>query len=258
MASGLAIVDYVPYALALLFIFLAAIVRGYSGFGFSLLAITSLSLVMAPQTFIPAIFMLEIAASIHMLPGLWRDIHWRSLAPLVIGTVIGTPVGVWFLANIPAAPMQLAFAIFVLVVTALLWSGYALKTVPGPVVSTTVGGAAGILNGAFGVGGPPVIIFYFASPAGHAVGRASIVAYFLVADLIGLAFQSREGLVTLETAKLGLLFLPALAIGVWLGARSFRTADPQVFRRVVLVLLALLAVLTGFQAILSLLRASSL
>ena len=246
MASAFA--GYVPIALALLFVFLAAIVRGYSGFGFSLLAITALSLVMQPRDFIPAIFMLEIAASIHMLPGLWREIHWRSLAPLVIGTTIGTPIGVWFLTNIPPAPMQLALAAFVLIVTALLWSGFSLKAVPGTAASTAVGTSAGVLNGAFGIGGPPVIIFYFASPAGHAVGRASIVGYFLLSDLLGLAFQSREGLVTLRAATLALLFLPALACGVWLGARSFRRADPQVFRRIVLLLLAALAALTGVQA----------
>ena len=55
-------------ALASGLVFLAAIVRGYSGFGFSLLAITSLSLIFSPAQVIPAIFMLEIAASLHMLP----------------------------------------------------------------------------------------------------------------------------------------------------------------------------------------------
>jgi uncharacterized protein len=83
-----------PILLASGLVFLAAIVRGYSGFGFSLLAITSLSLVFAPAQVIPAIFMLEIAASLHMLPSIWRDVHWRSLGFLLTGTIIGTPVGV--------------------------------------------------------------------------------------------------------------------------------------------------------------------
>src|SRR5215510_6849047 len=91
---------------SLVCVFLAAIVRGYSGFGFSLLVITALSLLMAPAAIIPTMFMLEIAASLHLLPGIWKDIHWRSLAPLIIGCAIGTPLGVWLLANVPAAPMQ--------------------------------------------------------------------------------------------------------------------------------------------------------
>ena len=54
-------------------IFGAAIVRGYSGFGFSLLAITALSLALPPAEIVPSIFMLEVAASLHLLPGIWRE-----------------------------------------------------------------------------------------------------------------------------------------------------------------------------------------
>ncbi|MGB8313801.1 MAG: sulfite exporter TauE/SafE family protein [Aestuariivirga sp.] len=232
-------------AAATAIIFLAAIVRGYSGFGFSLLAITALSLIYPPAQVIPSIFMLEIAASIHLLPGLWRDIHWRSLVPLVIGTGIGMPIGLMFLTGVPAAPMQIALGLFVFVVTCLLWQGFALKTMPGNIVSTAAGLAAGVANGAFGIGGPPVILFYFASPAGNIVGRATLVTYFLLSDLVGLAFLSHENLVTSDTMLRTLMFLPALLAGVWLGARSFKNADPIIFRKWVLALLALLAMISA-------------
>src|SRR5437899_3364784 len=137
-------------AYSVICVFLAAIVRGYSGFGFSLLAITALSLALPPAEIVPSIFMLEVAASLHLLPGIWRDVHWRSLAPLTIGCLIATPFGVYLLANVPAAPMQIAIAAFVLVATVLLWWGFALKTMPGPIASTVVGGATGLANGAFG------------------------------------------------------------------------------------------------------------
>ncbi|MGB9143586.1 MAG: sulfite exporter TauE/SafE family protein [Aestuariivirga sp.] len=232
-------------AAATAIIFIAAIVRGYSGFGFSLLAITALSLIYPPAQVIPSIFMLEIAASIHLLPGLWRDIHWRSLVPLVIGTGIGMPIGLMFLTGVPAAPMQIALGLFVFVVTCLLWQGFALKTMPGNIVSTAAGLAAGVANGAFGIGGPPVILFYFASPAGNIVGRATLVTYFLLSDLVGLAFLSHENLVTSDTMLRTLMFLPALLAGVWLGARSFKNADPIIFRKWVLALLALLAMISA-------------
>lgn len=232
-----------------LFVLLAAIVRGYSGFGFSLLVITSLSLLMAPATFIPAIFMLEIAASLHLLPSIWKDIHWRSLAPLIIGCAIGTPLGVWLLANVPAPPMQIALAVFVLIATWLLWQGFALKTMPGPTASGAVGAGSGLANGAFGIGGPPAILFYFASPAGNVAGRASLIAYFLMTDLIGLAFLSREALITCDTLYLALIFLPTLILGVWLGARGFKNADPATFRKWVLILLAILAILSAGKGI---------
>jgi uncharacterized protein len=228
-------------AFACLIIFLAAIVRGFSGFGFSLLSITALSLIYTPAEIVPSIFMLELAASANLLPSVWKDIHWKSLGPLTLGCLIATSVGVYFLAHLPAAPMQIALAIFVLVATALLWRGFALKSMPGPIASTAVGAASGLANGAFGIGGPPVILFYFASPAGNIAGRASMVAFFIATDVIGLANQSVHGLITKEAVWRAAAYLPALLAGVWIGARGFKTVDQALFRNIVLVVLAVLA-----------------
>jgi uncharacterized protein len=239
-------------ALSCLVVFLAAIVRGFSGFGFSLLTITALSLFYPPAEIIPSIFMLELAASANLLPSIWKDIHWKSLAPLTLGCLIATPIGVWALAHFPAAPMQIALSIFVLIATGLMWRGFALKTMPGPVASTMAGAASGLSNGAFGIGGPPVILFYFASPAGNLAGRASLVAFFLATDVIGLANQSVHGLITRATVVQAGVYLPALLAGVWIGARSFRSVDQAKFRKIVLIILALLAFIILIKALLSL------
>ena len=236
-------------ALACIFIFLAAIVRGFSGFGFSLLTITAMSLIYPPAQIIPSIFMLELAASINLLPSIWKDIHWKSLGPLTLGCLIATPIGVWALANIAPAPMQFAMSIFVLTATYLMWQGFALKSMPGSVASTLVGAASGLANGAFGIGGPPVVLFYFASPAGNAAGRASMIIFFLATDVIGLANQSVHGLITKETAIRAAIYLPALIAGVWVGARSFKGTDPAQFRKYVLIILGVLAVIILLKAI---------
>ena len=240
-----------PFILGLgsLFVFLAAVVRGCAGFDFSLLVITALSLLTPPATIIPSMFMLEIAASLHLLPAIWKDIHWRSLAPLIIGCAIGTPLGVWLLANVAVPPMQVALAFFVLTAVCFLWWGFALKTMPGTVASGAVGAASGLANGAFGIGGPPAILFYFASPAGNVAGRASLIAYFLITDVIGLTFLNHEGLITWPTIYMAVIFLPALILGNWIGARGFRRTDPATFRKGVLILLALLAVLSATKGI---------
>ncbi len=239
-------------AFACLVVFLAAIVRGFSGFGFSLLAITALSLIYTPAEIVPSIFMLELVASFNLLPGIWKDIHWKSLLPLILGCLIATPLGVWALANVPAAPMQLALSIFVLIATGLLAMGFSLKTMPGPIASTAAGAASGLANGAFGIGGPPVILFYFASPAGNIAGRASMIVFFIFTDVIGLANQSVHGLITLQTAIRALYFIPALAIGVWIGARSFKSVDQGLFRKIVLAILAVLAVMIAIKSAMAL------
>ena len=235
-------------AFACVVVFLAAIVRGFSGFGFSLLAITALSLIYTPAQIVPSIFMMELVASINLLPSVWKDVHWRSLVPLSLGCFVATPIGVWALANVPAPPMQLALSIFVLLATALLAMNFALKTMPGPIASTAAGAASGLANGAFGIGGPPVVLFYFASPAGNFAGRASIIVFFIFTDTIGLANQYVQHLVTWDTAQRALLFLPLMLLGVWIGARSFKSVDQALFRKIVLGVLALLAVMIAIKA----------
>jgi len=236
-------------AYAVACIFGAAIVRGYSGFGFSLLAVTSLSLFLPPAEIVPSIFIMEVAASLHLLPGVWRDIHWQSLRRLAIGCLIGTPFGVYALAHLPAAPMTLALAVFVLIAAALLARGYALQSLPGPAVTYATGAASGLFNGSFGIGGPPVILFFFSSPAGAAAGRASMIAFFLITDVIGLAWQEADGLLNAAALWRALIFLPPLIVGIWLGNRGFRNADPVNFRRRVLRLLMALSLLTGGRAL---------
>jgi len=234
---------------ALLCILGAAVVRGYSGFGFSLLGVSSLSLLLPPAEIVPSIFILEVAASLHLLPGAWRDIHWRALLWLTLGCLVGTPVGVYALAHVPAAPMTVALAAFVLVATLLLARGYALRSFPGPGATLATGVVSGLCNGSFGIGGPPVILFFFSSPAGVAAGRASMIAFFLLTDLIALAWQGWDGLLTPMTVWRAVMFLPALVAGISLGNRGFIHADPAQFRRWVLRLLMLLAVVTGVRAL---------
>ena len=240
MSWGLAI-----YAMAC--IFAAAIVRGYSGFGFSLLAITSLSLLLPPAEIIPPIFMMEVAASLSLLPGIWKDIHWRSLGLLGAGCLVGTPIGVWFLASVPAAPMKIVLASAVLISVGLLWLGYTRKDMPGAAETVATGGISGLLNGALGIGGPPIVVFFFNSPAGVAIGRASLIAFFIFTDTMALGFLAAEGLMTSEGFTRFLVFVPALLAGQWIGAHSFKTADPTQFRRWILILLVTLAILTGLQ-----------
>jgi uncharacterized membrane protein YfcA len=230
-------------------IFVAAVVRGYSGFGFSLLSITAISLVMPPATAVPTIFMLEILAGLPLLPGVWRLIHWRALLGLSCGALIGTPFGVYALAHAPAAPMTLALAVFVLASAVLLARGYRLQRMPGPAVTLATGTASGLANGGFGMGGPPVILFFFSSPAGIDVGRASLIAYFFLSDLVGLAWQGWHGLIAASTLMRAVLFLPPLAAGVWLGNHRFRRAERGNANRWALRLLMLLAVLTGARAL---------
>ena len=241
--------SFLGIALGMTCIFGAAVVRGYSGFGFSLLSITALSLLFEPRAIIPSIFILEVAASAHLMVNVWRDVHWQSLRRLAAGCLVGTPAGVYVLARVPPAPLTVALAAIVLLVASLLARGFVLRAMPGRTATFATGLASGVLNGSLGIGGPPVVMFFFGSPAGIATGRASMIAYFLFTDVLGLAWQWHESLLNRNVLVRALVYAPALGAGVWLGNRAFAAVNPERFRRWVLRLLMALAGLTGAHAL---------
>jgi len=238
-------------------IFLAAIVRGFSGFGFSLLSITAISIFMPAQEIVPSIFLLEVAASINMIPSIWREIDWRGIGFLILGYVVGLLPGIYALVYAPEAPMKIALGLFVIVTGIMMLRGFRLEKTPGAAATIATGAASGVLNGAFGIGGPPVVLFYFSTPAAVAVGRASVIAFFFLTDTLGLAGQAYSGIVTVQSFAQFIAWIPALLIGIALGAKGFKHMDQAKFRRAVLIILITLAVVTLAKAGYDLIGASA-
>jgi uncharacterized protein len=223
-------------------IFIAAVVRGYSGFGFSMIATVSLTLVMPPAEVVPVILLLEVIASGWLLPRVWKQVDWTSLIPLSAGVVIGTPIGLLALVSIPAAPMRAGIAFVVLGFVALMWRGWRQSRMPQTGSIISIGALSGLLNGSTTMGGPPVILFYLSGPAGAAVSRASMIVFFLGTDFIALAMAFFAGLITPQTGLLGICAIPPLLAGIFCGSRLFRRSIRERFQSRALTLLVVLAV----------------
>ena len=227
---------------AVVAVFCGAFVRGYSGFGSSMIWVSSLSLGFPPLLVVPAVFLLEIAASINLLPKVWREVEWRSLRWLLVGAVVATPAGLYLLAALPDTPVRIAISLAILTTSILLWRGFALRAVPGAGPAAATGLLAGAMNGAIGFGGPPAILFYFSSPAAVGVSRASVIAFLFGLDAIGAAMAAGQGLYDADVLVLALVLIVPVLVGISLGNRRFLKADPERFRRWVLILLAALSV----------------
>jgi uncharacterized membrane protein YfcA len=241
--------DPVQLIVTVISVFIAGIIRGYSGFGFAMVAVTSISLVLPPVQAVPTVLILEVLASIRLVPQVWKDIDWYSLRWLLVGSVFATPFGVYLLANIPVLPMRISISLMVLVAAILLMRGWAWKRMPGRSLILATGAACGLLNGAAAIGGPPVILLYLSSPAGITVSRASIIAYFLGIDGMSLAMASLQGLTTSKTLLTTAVCLPPLLLGIGVGSRMFTKVDKDSFRHHVLILLIILSIAGLLRAI---------
>ena len=229
-------------------ILIAAFIRGYSGFGFSALAVTSLSLILPPAEVVPTAFLLEIVASIFMLPMVWRSIDWQKLNLLVLGVLLGTPAGVLFLAGIPQDPVRFTISGLVLVACFMLWKNFRLQSEGGRIRLLVVGAFSGLVNGAAGIGGIPIVLFLLSGSIRAEVLRATLVAFLLCSDIYATIISGSQKLLSNELLVRSALFLFPLVIGVALGHRGFVKSSPESFRKFsigLLILLSLAVIVRG-------------
>ena len=228
----------------------AAYIRGYSGFGFSALTVTSLALILPPSEVVPTAYMLEVAASIHMLPLVWRSIDWKILRWLVIGAVMGTPFGIIFLEEVPQETMRLVISGIVLTASLLLWKNIRIKSSANWYSILAVGFFSGVINGAAGIGGLPVVLFFLSISLSSALSRASMVAYLFIIDLYAVFLPGSQQLISTELLGRTVIFLIPLLVGIYIGHRSFVKTTPESFRKFALSLLIVLSLAVIVRAVL--------
>ncbi|MEM7142636.1 MAG: sulfite exporter TauE/SafE family protein [Actinomycetota bacterium] len=229
-------------ALACGVVLLGALVRGFTGFGASLIWISGLTFVMDPDEAVPIIFCLEVIVSAQLLPSCRTEVEWAAIRYLVAGVVIGMPIGAAVLLAVEPEPMSIVVAVVVLVSVIALATDTALPLGRGRAGTAGTGVVSGALNGAAASGGPPVIVYFMHAADGMAVSRASLIAFFGITDIIGIGIVAATGLLDGTALVRSLVFAPVMMIGAAIGARGFGFAKEETVRRAALLLLAALAV----------------
>ncbi|MHA1600576.1 MAG: TSUP family transporter [Alphaproteobacteria bacterium] len=228
-------------AYAVLVVFVAAVVRGYSGFGASAIMVTGLGLVLPPAEVVPIALLLEIAASLGLLTQVWSAVDWRLMGWLSAGAVLGMPLGMALLVHLPADSMRVLISILVLAASLLIWFGYRFRGQPGGAHIFGTGIVSGLANGIAAIGGLPVVLFLLSAATGAAVSRATLIVYLMLGDIYGTGVAAANDLVTSHVALRAALFAIPLIAGVAIGNRQFLKASPESFRRFTLLLLITLA-----------------
>lgn len=221
------------YVLAV--IFLATLVRSAFGFGEALVAVPLLALRIPVAVAVPLAVALSVFVALVVVVQDWRHVHARAAAWLVAATLPGLPLGLWLLT---AADERLVKTALAAVIVAL--SLYALLARTPPTLPhdrrawlIPFGFAAGVLGGAYGMNGPPLVVYGSLRrwPAQHF--RATLQAYFLPASLLSLAGYAATGLLTAPVARYGLLSLPGAIAATLLGRAFNRRLRGPAFLRYV-------------------------
>ena len=210
---------------------------GLTGFGIGLVSLAFLPFLMPPATAVAVVTIYAAAFALAIFVPLRRDFLPRGVADLVIGTIVGTPLGVWALASLPASALNRLIGLMLLVAVLLEWRGLYPDRLAGRGWGLGTGVLAGAIGGAVGTPGPPVILYATTQGWSPRTIKANVQAFFVVNQAVILAGYWWAGLLTREVWRLTAVFAVPAIVGVALGVALFNRVDHVRFRRIVFALL---------------------
>lgn len=222
----------------------AGFVRGMAGFGAALILTPVFSTFYTPAVAIPVLGFADWVMSSPMVLKSLRRCDWREVLPLALSAVATVPLGSYVLAATNPGVLRIGISVFVLLSVAALASGWRYRATPSLPVTLAVGAAAGVIGGAIGMSGPPVVLFWLGGQGDAARARTNTLAFFGVASLATMTMYVVNGLLSARVIVLAIILMPVYGLGLFLGARAFRLLPERVFRFIAFSLIAAISLAT--------------
>jgi uncharacterized membrane protein YfcA len=198
-------------------VFLATLIRSAFGFGEALVAVPLLALLIPVEVAVPLATLLSVTVAAVVVVQDWHRVHLGSAWRLVVSTLFGIPLGLLLLTAVVEHVVKAILAVVI-----LAFSVYCLvRRTPFVLQSDRLawlfGFGAGVLGGAYGMNGPPLVIYGTLRRWSPEHFRATLQGYFLPASLVGLGGYWLAGLWVPAVTRYYVLSLPLALAAIFLG-----------------------------------------
>ncbi len=219
-------------------------VTGVASFGANLFAVPFVALLLPPRESILLGCISGTAVFAAMSAIYARHIRWGGAALLTAGALAGIPLGVWALAH--AGPRALLLGAAVCLGAFLFWQwlpGGGRRPPVGRWLALPLGVASGAMMSALGMGGPALVAYAYLRKLEKeaTLGTVNVVSVAIMA--VALPWQYMQGLYDGLEIGLGLWGAVFACCGIAVGIPLVRRMDVRLFRKVLLTILALSAVM---------------
>lgn len=223
-------------------IFIATLFRSAFGFGESLVAVPLLALWVPLNVAVPLSVLVSVTIAGIVVVQDWKKIHFRSAGGLILYTLAGIPIGLLLLVSMDERIIKAILGAVIIAFSIYLLMGKQLKELKTDSFTWLFGCGliAGILGGAYGLNGPPLVIYGAKRRWSAQHFRATLQGYFLVASMIGVIGYWFTGLLVPGVFHYYLLSVPVLLPAVFLGRLiNHRLHGENFFKYVYFVLLGI-------------------
>lgn len=213
----------------------AAIIQTSTGFGFALISLPLLALLI-PQRLPVFLLVIGLPLSSAMAVRERRHIHGQGVLWMMLGRIFGIAPGIVIISALGDRSPQLFFGVVTLLSAAMLY--VARDPLQLSKSSWLVSGTiSSVMATSTGLGGPPFALLYSGRP-GHEI-RGTLATIFTLGNAASLLGLCITGHVRLMDVMLGLALAPTVLLGMYLGARVIPHLTTE---RIRLILLALVSI----------------
>jgi uncharacterized membrane protein YfcA len=221
--------------------FIATLVRSTFGFGESLVAVPLFILCIPLNIAVPLSVLISILVALVVVIQDHNHIHFNSAKWLIFFAVLGIPIGLVILIYCSEFWGKIGLGLLI-----ICYAVYAIVGKNTPHLKTDsklwlfiCGFLSGVFGGAYGVNGPPLVVYGNMRNWSAKHFRATLQAYFLPASFIGAIGYFANGLITTQVLKYFVISLPAVIPAIFLGRRLNHSIKGNFFRYVYFVLIVI-------------------
>jgi uncharacterized protein len=222
-----------PSLVSIAFIFfLAGLVQGLIGFGFGLVSMSLLVLIVDIKTAVPLVAVFALLSQVQLLLKLYPDIYWKHARMLIIGSMIGAPIGVLLLRDISGELLLFLLGITLILYVVLSWRGHiTMQKEINPIYGSFVGLIGGVLGGALNTSGPPAVVYTSAQPWLKNQIISTLQIYFFSTTVVQLITLAATGILGKDTLLLNVKLFPMVLLGVAIGFAIYNRLDQEKFKK---------------------------
>jgi uncharacterized protein len=212
----------------------AAVVNGALGYGFSSITVPLALLFLTNRILNPALVIVEVALNAYVLWVNRRAVAAvRSLVqPITFGLLPGVAIGTLVVSVVNPSWLRLATFVVLLPLILLQAAGYRRPIRAGLAARVWFGGGIGTLYAVTTISGPPLALALNNEGLSKQEFRAALGFVRIAESGLTLVASIAAGLVVRDSIALVPQIVPAVAIGVPIGAVLIRRIEAETFRRI--------------------------
>ena len=223
---------------------LGGFLRGFLGFGAALLMVPILSNILTPAVGLVIMYLVEVPTVLYLMPPALKTGKVKVVLPMILALLFTIPIGFYFVVSLDPEIIRIVISVMVILMVALLASGWKPKGVINIWTMIMGGGFSGLVNGAAGVGGPPFVTVLMARNDDAEVTRSNIIITMGCMSLLTTLTQFFYGMMTFNLLIVSAFAFPIYIGFTWLGAKYFNQSGISYFRKAALLMLILIALIT--------------